>query len=465
MKLKSNLLPPQKDEPVILIVDDNPTNLGVLADYLEDFDFEVIMAVDGEDGLETAIQTLPDIILLDVMMPKMDGFEACKCLKANKTTRHIPIIFMTALTSEADKVQAFKAGGVDYITKPIYQEEVLARINTHLHIQRQAKALKTEVQNKDKLLSIIAHDLKGPFTPLLTFLEHLTEQADQLNRKEIKQLSTNSYQSAKSIYNLLENLLEWTRLQRKNINYVPFKLELNQMVQQNMTILKANAHHKNIKLQNKIPAPLHVHADEYMLNTIIRNLIANAIKFTPINGKITALASPHPLNNELIEIAIVDTGIGISADNIKKLFSIETHYTTYGTNQEKGTGLGLMMCKEMVEINGGQIWIESKVGTGTTVKFTLPLEDKTQTGTEKALDNKLTKQVEDTLPLIPPPQDRLEALLDLTIRGNMKQLKEMLDDIEQEDEQFKAFVAKTRQLANGFEDEEIFILIQGFLKK
>jgi len=362
----------------VLIIDDNPTNLGVIADYLDEYDFEIITARRGEEGIERAIYAQPDIILLDIMMPGIDGFETCSQLKANELTTHIPIIFMTALSGEADKVRGFDVGAVDYVTKPLQQREVVARLHTHLSIQTQAKQLQEQAQelqalnrSKDKFFSIVAHDLRGPFMPMLGNAELMHEMAEDLPRESLKDMSRDIYVSGQRIMDLLENLLQWSRIQLGSMKYDPELITLQQVVIKNIDLLTANAKEKNIKLINQIDDELTVYADMNMLHTIVRNVTNNAIKFTPVDGQITVSAY---LNKQQIRIAVTDTGVGISPEDKEKLFKIDVHHSTFGTARETGTGLGLIMCKEMVEINGGEIWLESELGKGTTVNFTIPIK-------------------------------------------------------------------------------------------
>lgn len=366
------------EQYTILVVDDNQTNLRVIINYLRDFGFKLLMAKDGLMGLKVAQTRKPDLILLDVMMPEIDGFETCQRLKADETTRDIPVIFMTALASEEDKVKGFDVGAVDYVTKPIQQREVLARVITHLRIREQAKRLESQAAelmalnaSKDKFFSIMAHDLKSPFQPLLGMAELQVLMADTLTPQNVAEMGQTIYQSAKNIYNLLENLLQWSRIQMERIEYYPKSLDLKDMVETTVQLLTPNATSKNITLQNNIGA-FSVYADEQMLDLVIRNLTSNALKFTPTGGLIE-FSAREEIENRLVEVAISDNGVGISPEHMAKLFHLDMHHSTVGTAKEHGTGLGLLLCKEMVEKNGGQIWIESAWGKGTTVKFTMPL--------------------------------------------------------------------------------------------
>lgn len=373
----------------ILVVDDNPTNLGVIVDFLEEHGFEILVALDGEDGLETAQEAQPDLILLDVMMPGIDGFETCRRLKAEADTHEIPVIFMTALTSTEDKVRGFEVGAVDYVTKPIQHEEVLARVTTHLRAQdltRQLQAANAELakQNvsKDRFFSILAHDLRGPFLPLLGLTEMLANVAGEMPVAQLQEVAQGIHRSASRIYNLLENLLTWSRLQSGKVDVEQNSVSLDAAVSTTFELLAETAAAKQIELQNDIPKTSVVYADEKMVSTVIRNLVSNALKFTEPGGNVTVSAHEESLElpngsskeasaSKFVEVHVTDTGVGISEDALDKLFNVDTSHTTLGTAEERGTGLGLSICKDMVEMNGGQIWIESTVGQGTTVKFTL----------------------------------------------------------------------------------------------
>ncbi len=471
----------------ILIIDDKPANLGVVADYLADDGFDILVSQDGESGLAMAEEEQPGIILLDIMMPGIDGFETCRRLKANPTTQQIPIIFMTALTEIHHKVEGFAAGGVDYVTKPLQQEEVLARVKTHLQIRAQAEKLSeqakrlqeqaTELQqknelllelnaSKDKFFSIVAHDLKGPFQPLLGSTELLAEIAETLTPQEIKELGQSLHRSAKNVYNLLESLLTWSRLQQGRMEYQPIKLDLKQIADQTCQLLTESATAKGIALQSKVKAGIFVYVDENMLNTVIRNLTSNALKFTPLGGQVTIRANLE-LATKVIEIAVIDTGVGISQADIAKLFKIAVHHSTLGTAKEKGTGLGLIICKEMVEYNGGCIWVESELGKGTAVKFTVPLDKTTSIETLAKM-----KDEENDLPspaiksketFIVPTAKEMAVLHDLVMTGDMQAIKARAKYLEQANEQYIPFARKLTELAKGFEEEEISALVKQYL--
>jgi len=375
------------NEQLILIIDDNSSNLSVINDYLAEQQFKVVIARNGESGFHRAKLTQPNLILLDVMMPGIDGFETCIQLKADRQTAHIPVIFMTALNDVANKVKGFQVGGVDYLTKPFQHEEVLARVKTHLNLQLQANQLQQkngELQamsaelvklnaDKDKFFAIMAHDMKSPFLPLLGFSELLALAVDTAPREQIKHMAQQIYQSSKNVYRLLENLLSWSQLQQGRMIYQPQEINLGKLISQNVSLFSDNALVKGIKLEHQVALELRVYADKDMVEMILRNLISNALKFTAADGQIGISATILSEPMGWVEVAVQDTGVGMSAEMCHKVFQLEHHVTTLGTAQEQGTGLGLMICQEMVVKHGGRIWVESEGGVGTTVKFTLAL--------------------------------------------------------------------------------------------
>ena len=368
---------------VILVVDDDSDNLGVLFDCLDSVGFKVLLVQNSKNALIQAEQKQPDLILLDILMPGMDGFETCRRLKENDKTKAIPVIFMTALSDTTNKVKGFKMGVVDYITKPFQQEEVLARVNAHLTIrklQQQLEAKNTLLEkqveqlsalnaSKDKFISMISHDLQSPFSSLRGLIQFTAENLEGYNKSELGNIMDLLGNSTDNLYALIENLLTWSRIQRGVLEHCPQPIEIRDIVTQNINLFTQNAEDKQITLRNLIEERIAVYADFNMVNAVIRNLISNALKFTKSGGRVEFSAKQ---NGEYVEVSVTDTGIGIGKEHLSKLFRIDARYKRLGTAREKGTGLGLILCKEFIEKHGGTIWIESEVDQGSTVKFTLP---------------------------------------------------------------------------------------------
>lgn len=235
--------------------------------------------------------------------------------------------------------------------------------------QSYAEELKLLNANKDKFFSIIAHDLKSPFSALLGYSDFLVEDFDELSDEEIREYSNNINTVAKNVYDLLDNLLEWSRIQTGRRKYEPETFNLTQTINRVIELFYNNAVNKNLKFHKVLKPNLPVFADTNMLFTVLRNLVSNAIKFTPRGGSITITASNE---NHQIIISVKDSGVGISEDDLQKLFNITTSHSTIGTEQETGTGLGLILCKELVELNNGTISLESELGKGSEFKIILP---------------------------------------------------------------------------------------------
>jgi signal transduction histidine kinase len=253
------------------------------------------------------------------------------------------------------------------------QNAILQNMNKILEQQVKERTAELEQANisKDKFFSIIAHDLRTPFTGLMGLTQIFSESIGDFTQEEIKEGLDSLQKTAKTVYALLENLLTWSRLQRGIMEYFPQEIFLNEVVEYNFSLIAATAEQKQITLRKLVPENTFAYADQDMIHTVLRNLISNAVKFTHFGGSIEVSATQV---NEHVEIAVSDTGIGIDGKNIPKLFRIDVKYTREGTAEEQGTGLGLILCKELVEKNGGTIQVESEVGKGTTFKFTLPKE-------------------------------------------------------------------------------------------
>jgi signal transduction histidine kinase len=244
----------------------------------------------------------------------------------------------------------------------ISQQEILVNMNNELDSLN---------VSKDKFFSIIAHDLKNPFSTIIGFSEILKEDIRSGDLAEIEESVTMINTSAVQTFRLLENLLEWAKAQRGKLTFNPEQLDLKALLEEEIKILSDMAKPKNIALECSIPENLKIVADQNMIKTIIRNLISNAIKFTHRNGKVEVMVKAE---NQYVNISVADTGIGMTKEIISKLFRIDSDLSTPGTENERGTGLGLFLCKEFVEKHGGKIWAESEEGKGSTLKFLIPLD-------------------------------------------------------------------------------------------
>jgi PAS domain S-box-containing protein len=225
--------------------------------------------------------------------------------------------------------------------------------------------------SKDKFFSIISHDLRSPFTSIIGFAEVMLEDIDTLDKDEIKEFTSSIYKSSKNIQNLLENLLQWSRVQTGRIEFNPIKFDLNNLANDVVALYQVNAARKKISLVNNIEAEIHVKADKFMIDTVMRNLVSNSIKFTRQGGEISINSEEKP--DGFLQVSIKDNGVGMKEEILGKLFKIDEHVTTKGTEKEKGTGIGLILCKEFIEKHNGKIWAESTLGEGSTFNFTLPL--------------------------------------------------------------------------------------------
>lgn len=383
-------------QPVILVVDDNPRNLQVISTMLTANGYKVVVASSGSSALKSLEMREPDLVLLDIMMPDMNGFEVCGIIKTNEQWKDIPVVFLTAKTDLSDIIQGFKLGAVDYITKPFRIDEVLVRINTHIELRQaklqleqknqQLRALNMELETsritieedaaklkqmneeKDRLFSIIAHDLRGPIRSFVSLAELFLNDAATMEPQLIRELASGMHQSALSLHELLENLLTWSLMQQEKAvirkETINMKLAFDRAISLNQERIAA----KNIVIVNKLDAECSVKADENMVATIVRNLISNAVKFTPKGGSI--MVSFRPAGN-FVQFSVQDTGIGMSSDMISRLFDYDKKVCRPGTEGEPSSGLGLMIIREFVHRNRGEITVESIVNQGSKFSFTL----------------------------------------------------------------------------------------------
>ena len=412
---------------VVLIIDDTLTNLEVLSNYLKSAGFTVSIASDGINALNQAENIEPDIILLDILMPGMNGFEVCRKLKANPKTKDIPVLFMTGLTDIADKVKGFELGGVDYVTKPINKEEVVARIKTHISLQRMRSHLQiqnsqlnqevlirqqTEAQLKksqqllnnlnqelehrvaertaelvrakkqletvnielrntnqelEKFAYIVSHDLQAPLRSLSMFTQLLAQEYREKLDSQADEYISYIAGGAMRMQTLIQDLLTYSRAGKNEQTWV--SVNLAEILNQVILNLQANITENKAEITVKnLPTII---ANPVEMSQLLQNLIANGIKFrSKVEPKIeidTVSQGRRWL------ISVKDNGIGIERQYRQQIFQLFQRLHTH--NQYPGTGIGLTICQKIVERYGGSIWVESVVGKGSIFYLTLPKKE------------------------------------------------------------------------------------------
>ncbi|MCB1189519.1 MAG: PAS domain S-box protein [Leptospiraceae bacterium] len=364
----------------VLIVDDTPQIIQIIGDILKKRNINSYAALSGKKALQILSEAKIDLVLLDIFMPEMNGYEVCKIIKENPLTNHIPIIFITALSHGDNIKKGFECGAVDYVTKPFNISELMQRIQTHLKLKRsqeiiqdqneslakQNKQLKELLVTKDNIFSIISHDLKSPLASILGTLELLVRNNVTFNTQEREETLILLHNSAKQTFNLLENLLVWARIQSNKTPFNPVAIDMAVLLGEIVMFHRFTmADKKDISIHFQTNKNnVMIFADLEMVKTIFRNILTNAIKFTPKGGSVTLGYEP---DGEMIRFFVRDTGVGMTEEKIEKIFLFEDINSTIGTDGERGTGLGFIITKEFVTKNGGEIWVESKPDKGSAV--------------------------------------------------------------------------------------------------
>ena len=363
----------------ILIVDDVMSNVLLLKVLLTNEKFAIATASNGRQALEQVEKENPDLVLLDVMMPDMSGFEVAQHLKSNPNTADIPIIFLTALNSTADIVKGFQVGANDFISKPFNKEELIIRVTHQISlvaakrlILSKTEELQRTIAGRDKLYSVIAHDLRSPMGSIKMVLNMLIlNLPSEKIGAEMYELLTMANQTTEDVFSLLDNLLKWTKSQIGKLNVVYQDVDLVEVTAGVIEIFSMVASLKKIRIHEMKPEKMMVNADIDMLKTVVRNLLSNAIKFSKENSEV--LVKMEEVDGMAV-VSVQDYGCGISEEGQKKLLHTDTHFSTFGTNNEEGSGLGLLLCKDFVVKNGGKLWFTSKEGEGSIFSFSIPVK-------------------------------------------------------------------------------------------
>jgi two-component system sensor histidine kinase/response regulator len=362
----------------ILIVDDVMSNVLLLKILLSNEKFQVCTANCGNACIEQAKKEHPDLILLDVMMPDINGFDTAVIMKKDEELKDIPIIFLTALNTPADLVKGFQVGANDFLTKPFNKEELVMRVMQQISlvaakriIEKQNNELKATLNNRDKMYSVIAHDLRSPMASIRMVLNLVVASVSpEVVGKELYELLDKANRESEDVHDLLDNLLKWTKSQTGRLTVVSQDLDLNDIIPGVVEIFEMIAQTKHITLSlQKSETPLVVNADNDMLKTVVRNFLSNAIKFSPDNSSIDIIMGTE---NDYAKVSVRDHGVGIAPERLDTIF--HKGETTYGTGGEEGSGLGLQLCQDFARKNGGDCMVESVEGEGSTFSVLIPLK-------------------------------------------------------------------------------------------
>ena len=383
----------------ILVVDDIPANLKVLREVLEPRGFRIFLSPRGDVALKVARSETPDLILLDVMMPGMDGLEVCRLLKADPSTAGIPVIFITAKDDAVDVVNGFAVGGVDYISKPFQAEVVIARTATHLRNGRLARALKTKNEELDAaraaaekareaqstFLATMSHEIRTPMNSVLGMTALLAETPLSLEQSDfVETIRTGS----RSLLGVINEILDFSKIESGRMSLESHPFNLNATLEEVVDLLAVKAVEKGLDLAYQIESglPETFIGDAARMRQVLLNLAGNALKFTAKGEVVINVrresAGPAEIGsgNAALRFDVRDSGIGIPTEKLDRLFQPFTQVDSSTTRQYGGTGLGLAISKRLVELMGGRMWLESQSGAGSTFHFAVPLPAATNDG-------------------------------------------------------------------------------------
>ncbi|MEI7812395.1 MAG: hybrid sensor histidine kinase/response regulator [Ignavibacteria bacterium] len=401
----------------ILIIDDSPGKITMLKTILSGMSLDIVSVNSGTDGLRKLLRQDFACIILDVKMPVMDGLETAELIRQRPKSSGTPILFISDINiTKMDILKGYATGAIDYIIPPYIPEIIRSKVGTFVElfekkiylkkqseeldsanhklsesavqlmqlnaeINRANEELKSLNAGKDKFFSILAHDLKGPFQGFLGLTEMMAEDITSIPQDELSEMAHEMHITAKNLFALLNNLLEWARMQQGAISFEPVETDLSETVSRNIDLISPRGKQKGIEIIHEADHNQTVHADKAMLNAVLRNLLSNAVKFTKQGGKVS-VSYKEAINN-MVEISVADSGIGMPEALSGKLFNVAEKVGRRGTDGESSTGLGLLLCKEFVEKHGGSIRVKSEEEDlsagkhgGSTITFSLPAGSK-----------------------------------------------------------------------------------------
>jgi two-component system sensor histidine kinase/response regulator len=364
-----------EDVPNVIVVDDTPANLQLLTGMLKERGYKVRPVPSGKLALQAAKNDPPDLILLDIMMPEMDGYEVCERLKADEKLKEISVIFISALNETMDKVKAFGVGGVDYVTKPFQFEEVNARVSAHLELHRQRRKLKENYEQlrrleelRDNLVHMVVHDLRNPLTGISGFLDlALALEKETLTEDGLEYLQT-AKRSTTAVIDMVSAVLDVSKMEAGEMKLHLVECDLVRIAADLMSGMESLKEAREMILDAPA-APVTVVADKDLILRVIQNLLGNALKFTPSDGWIRLGIEP---DENRICVRVRDNGPGVPPEYQERIFEKFGQVEARANRQKHSTGLGLTFCKLAVEAHGGSVGVESEVDKGSTFWFVLP---------------------------------------------------------------------------------------------
>jgi signal transduction histidine kinase len=374
----------QEYEPIILVVDDTEDNLDLLEFALKRKPVKMLRAASGQECLAVAEEKQPDIILLDIQMPEMDGFETLKRLRANPATVKIPVVFLTAQRKDADSIATGLALGAEqYLTKPIDTDELLVRTKMLIQLKRAEAELE---RTKADFMAMLVHDLRSPLIGIKSVIELLQDsgKGSVLNDDHFELLNS-AHSSSRKLLELISDFLDLSKYEAGTISFDRSAVPIQRFIDPVLSQMDIQFKQRNVKLVASLPEHLpNVYVDAAKTEQVVMNLLSNALKFTKKGGLIEVTAEPitvetitkeGPKSGKYVRVNIVDNGVGIAADELPTLFERYKQASSARIIKAKGTGLGLVICRRIVEAQDGQVSAQSEPGKRTTFSFTLPVAE------------------------------------------------------------------------------------------
>ena len=360
-----------KEKPTVLIVDDAPENLQVLGQALSDH-YEVVMATGGSEALRIAFSPVqPDLILLDVIMPDIDGYQVCRELKTNEATRDIPIIFITIRDDEDGETQGLELGAIDYIKKPFSVPIVRSRVKNHIDLIRNKELAEASVRQREEFLTSLSHEIRNPLHAILGTVDLLsdTEMTDY-QREQVEVLKS----EGEFLTALLDDILDLSRIEAGMLLLEENDFSLRDLLAETLHGRQVQAQEKNLRVRSHVHenVPERLRGDDHRLRQILMNLVDNAIKFTEEGEIVVHVDLEEAVRDRLqIHFTVSDTGIGISSEDLKNIFTRFARAEGLRKHGRRGSGIGLDISRRLTEAMGGTIWAKSEPGKGSDFHFTI----------------------------------------------------------------------------------------------